>query len=185
MLENPWKKLSSKEIYKNQWIRLREDEVITPKGTNGIYGVVETKPAIGVVPITEDLNTYLVGQYRYTLNTYSWEIPEGGGAENEDPLLGAKRELQEETGLIAEKWTFLDTLYTSNSFTDEIGYVYLAEDLHQGESMPDDTEELQIKKLPFKEAWQLVLNCEIKDSLAVIGLMRAYYHLQKTGRINF
>ena len=184
-MENPWKTISSKEIYKNQWIRLREDKVITPTGTDGIYGVVETKPAIGVIPLTNDLHTYLVGQYRYTLNTYSWEIPEGGGAQNEDPLIGAKRELQEETGIIAKKWTFLDTLYTSNSFTDEIGYVYLAEDLSFGNTKPDETEELQIKKITFKDAWQMVLNFEIKDSLAIVGLMRTYYHLKQSGRIDF
>jgi ADP-ribose diphosphatase len=184
-LHNPWKTISSKEIYKNQWIRVREDQVITPSGTAGIYGVVETKPAIGVIPISDNLDTYLVGQYRYTLNTYSWEIPEGGGTDNEDPLLGAKRELQEETGLLAEKWTFLDTLYTSNSITDEIGYIYLAEDLKMAEAMPDETEQLRIRKLPFKEAWQMVLSFEIKDSLAVIGLLRAYNYLKKKGRIDF
>jgi len=184
-LENPWKTLSSKQIYKNQWIRIREDKVITPGGNNGIYGVVETKPAIGIVPITNDLQTYLVGQYRYTLNTYSWEIPEGGGIDNEDPLIGAKRELQEETGLTAEKWTFLDILYTSNSITNEIGYVYLAENLTMGKAMPDDTEELKIQKVSFEEAWQMVLSCEIKDALAVIGLMRAYFYLKKSGRITF
>jgi len=184
-LHNPWRTISSKQIYKNQWIRVREDQVITPGGTEGIYGIVETKPAIGVIPVTAELDTYLVGQYRYTLNTYSWEIPEGGGIENEDPLLGAKRELQEETGLVAAKWTFLDTLYTSNSITNEIGYVYLAEDLKMSKAMPDETEQLQIKKLPFKTAWQMVLNCEIKDALAVIGLLRAYHHLKENGRINY
>lgn len=184
-MENPWKTISSKDIYKNQWIRLREDQVITPTGTRGIYGVVETKPAIGVVALTKELETYLVGQYRYTLNAYSWEIPEGGGKDGEDTLNGAKRELKEETGLTAEKWTFLDTLYTSNSITDEIGYVYLAEDLQKGDALPDDTEQLEIRKLPFKEAWQMVLKYEIKDALAVICLLRTYDHLKKEGRINF
>ena len=184
-MENPWKTISTKEIYKNQWIRIREDKVITPGGSNGIYGVVETKPAIGVVPLTEDLQTYLVGQYRYTLNTYSWEIPEGGGIDDEGPLLGAKRELQEETGLIARKWTFLDTLYTSNSITNEVGYIYLAEDLTMGQAMPDDTEKLKIKKISFEEAWKMVLNFEIKDALAVIGIMRVYHYLKETGRIIF
>ncbi|KAA3617738.1 MAG: NUDIX hydrolase [Calditrichaeota bacterium] len=184
-MKNPWKKISTKEIYKNDWIRLREDKVINPSGNNGIYSVVEAKPAIGIVPITHDLQTYLVGQFRYPLGEYSWEIPEGGGLHGEDTLIGAKRELREETGLTAKRWTFLNTLYTSNCFTDEVGYVYLAEDLEQGESDPDDTEDLIIKKLPFEEAWQMVLNTEIKDALAVIGLMRAYNYLRKNNRINF
>ena len=182
-MQNPWTKLSSKTIYKNEWIRLREDQVITPTGTKGIYGVVETKPAIGVIPLTEDLQTYLVGQYRYTLDVYSWEIPEGGGLDGEDILAGAQRELLEETGLTAKKWTYLDTMYTSNSITNEIGYLYLAEELTEGEARPDHTEDLQIRKLPFMEAWDMVLKNEIKDSLAVIGLMRVYNYLKHKKRI--
>lgn len=184
-MNNPWKKISSREIYKNPWIRLREDQVITPTGSEGIYGVVEAFPAIAIVPLTSDLQTYLVGQYRYTLDTYSWEIPEGGGMPGEDTLTGAKRELLEETGLIADRWTFLDTLYTSNSFTNEIGYVYLAEQLKQKAAQPDHTEDLQIRKLPFQEAWQMVLNTEIKDALAVISLLRVHEYLKKNNRINY
>jgi len=142
--KNPWQKISSRPIYNNPWINVREDQVVTPSGTKGIYGVVEAKPAIGVVPLTKDLQTYLVGQYRYTLDTYSWEIPEGGGDDNEAVLDGAKRELKEETGLIASSWTFLDTLYTSNSFTDEVAHLFLAQDLTQGKAQPDHTEELQL-----------------------------------------
>jgi len=183
-MKNPWKKISSKEIYKNQWIRLREDQVIAPSGIPGIYGVVEAKPAIGVIPLTEDLQTYLVGQYRYTLDVYSWEIPEGGGVEDEDTLVGAKRELLEETGLTANKWTFLETMYTSNSFTNEIAYLYLAEELSEGKSDPDHTEELQIKKLPFLDAWQMVLNGDIKDAMAIIGILRTYTHLKKHKRLD-
>ncbi|MBN1406291.1 MAG: NUDIX hydrolase [Calditrichaceae bacterium] len=182
-MQNPWKKLSSQTIYKNEWIRLREDKVITPTGTEGIYGVVETKPAIGIVPLTDDLQTYLVGQYRYTLDVYSWEIPEGGGLDGEDILAGAQRELLEETGLTAKKWTDLGIMYTSNSITNEIGYLYLAEELSQGEAQPDHTEDLQVRKLPFMEAWEMVLNAEIKDSLAVIGLMRVYNYLKQNKKI--
>jgi len=182
-LQNPWKKLSSREIYKNEWIRLREDQVITPTGSRGIYGVVEMHPAVGVVPLTDDLQTYLVGQYRYALDTWSWEIPEGGGAAGEPVLDGAKRELREETGLTADEWISLGTMFTSNSVTNEVGHLFLARKLHFGEPRPDHTEELKIKKLPFREAWQMVLDYEIKDSLAVIGLMRARQYLIDRGII--
>lgn len=184
-MKNPWKTLESREIYKNNWIRLREDKVITPGGTEGIYSVVELKPAIGIVPITENLETYLVGQYRYTLNVYSWEIPEGGGHFNESTLKGAQRELLEETGLVAAKWTFLNTMHTSNSVTDETAYLYLAEELTMRQAQPDITEMLQVKKLPFKEAWQMVQNTEIQDAMAIIGITRAYWYLKNAGRINF
>jgi len=184
-LKNPWKKLESREIYKNKWIRIREDKVITPTGTKGIYGVVEAKPAIGIVPLTKDMHTYLVGQYRYTLNTYSWEIPEGGGLVDEDTIIGAKRELVEETGLTANKWTFLDTMYTSNSFTNEVAYLYLAEDLKPGVAEPEETEELEIRRIPFKEAWQMVINYEIKDSMAITGILRTYQYLKNSGKIDY
>jgi len=184
-MKNPWKKLSSKKIYENPWIRLREDKIITPGGVEGIYGVVETHPALSIVPLTETLETFLVGQYRYTLDVYSWEIPEGGGLPGEKPLEGAKRELLEETGLLASSWTFLGNLYTSNSFTDEVGHIYLAEDLEERKAQPDHTEELIIKKIPFKKAWKMVLNEEIKDALAVISLMRTYYYLKGQKRIDF
>ncbi|HHM02038.1 MAG TPA: NUDIX hydrolase [Caldithrix abyssi] len=183
--KNPWKTLSTREIYKNPWIRLREDRVVTPGGRPGIYSVVEARPAIGIVPLTENLDTYLVGQYRYALQTYSWEIPEGGGLEGENTLDGAKRELKEETGLSANKWDFLGTLYTSNCFTNEVGYVYLARELTEGVSRPDDTEDLHIRRLPFEQAWQMVLEQEIRDALAVIGLTRAYFYLKQKGHILF
>ncbi len=182
-MQNPWRKISSKLIYQNQWLRLREDQVITPTGVQGIYGVVEAKPALGIVPLTRDMKTYLVGQYRYTLDVYSWEIPEGGGADGETPLDGARRELREETGLLAGKWTDLGTAYTSNSFTNEVAYLYLAEDLRQDEARPDHTEALDIKKLPFEEAWEMVLKGEIKDAMAIIGLMRACYFLKNNNRL--
>lgn len=184
-MKNPWKRLTTREVYKNNWIRLREDTVITPSGSEGIYGVVEANPAIAIVPITENLETYLVGQYRYTLNSYSWEVPEGGGFPGEVTLGGAQRELKEETGLTAKKWTFLDTMYTSNCFTNEVGYIYLAEELTMGQNAPDDTEELEIKRLPFKQVWDMVLAAEIKDALAIVAIMRTYHYLKKAGRIKF
>ena len=181
--KNPWKILASQRIYKNNWFSLREDKVISPGGEESIYGVVETSPAIAIVPISENLETYLVGQFRYPLDVYSWEIPEGGGNSGESTLDCAKRELKEETGLEARKWTYLNSLYTSNSITNEVGHIYLAEDLIEGESRPDHTEDLSIKIVPFTVAYQMVLDFEIKDSLAIIGIMRLYEHLKKRGSI--
>jgi len=183
ILKNPWKKIDSTIIYKNKWITLREDKVRTPSGGNGIYSVVEAQPAIGIVPFYENMDTVLVGQYRYALNSYSWEIPEGGGANGETNLETAKRELMEETGLRASKWTYLDSLFTSNCFTNEVGHVYLAENLEEGLPDPEHTEDLQTKRLPFIKAFEMVLNYEIKDALAIIGIMRVYHYLKKQGKI--
>ena len=180
---NPWQTMSSREIYRNQWMRLREDQVITPGGKKGIYGVVETSPAIGIVPLDDALHTYLVGQYRYALKKYSWEIPEGGAEPGETLLAAAKRELREETGLIAGRWTKLGTLYTSNSITNEVGHLFLAEKLKNGTAAPEHTEALKIKKVPFLEAYRQVLDFRIKDALAVIGIRRVHDHLKKTGRL--
>ena len=177
--KNPWKKLNSKIIYQNPWIRLREDQVRTPSGTKGIYGVVEPYSAIGIVPLTNDLKTYLVGQYRYTLNIYSWEIPEGGGQVDESTLDGAKRELLEETGLTAAKWAYLGNCYTSNSFTNEIAYLYLAWELSSGANKPDHTEDLEIRRVPFTEVWQMVEKGVIKDAMSIIALLRTKTTLEK------
>ncbi|MHB2148655.1 NUDIX domain-containing protein [Calditrichota bacterium LG25] len=178
-VKNPWKKLSSRIIYQNPWIRLREDQVITPTGTKGIYGVVDPYPAIGIVPISKDGFTYLIGQYRYTLNIYSWEIPEGGGQAKESIFQGAQRELLEETGFKASKWAYLGSAYTSNSFTNEVAYLYLAWDLTAGKTNPDHTEQLEIRKVKFTEAWEMVEKGIIKDAMSIIGLLRAKMLLEK------
>lgn len=175
----PWQRLSSRPIYANPWIAVREDEVIRPDGNPGIYGVVEFQSwAIGVVPLAENGDTFLVGQYRYTLGCYSWEIPEGGGARTETPLAAAQRELREETGISAARWTYLGEAHLSNSATDEVGCVFLAEDLTLGEAEPDGTEELRLWRLPFADAVQMALTGEISDALAVVGLLRADQYLR-------
>jgi ADP-ribose pyrophosphatase len=171
---NPWKTLSTKSIYDNPWINLREDKVINPSGNDGIYGVVSFKnKAIGIIPVDKEGYTYLVGQFRYTLNEYSWEIPEGGGPIGIEPIESAKRELKEETGFTAAKWTSLGRMHTSNSVTDEEGFIFLAEDLTAGESEPEETEKLEVKKVHLKEAVEMVMRNEITDSLAVIGILKA------------
>ena len=172
-MENPWKTKSKKNIYENPWIRLEEHDVLTPSGNKGIYGKVFFKnKALGIVPLDENGNTWLVGQYRYALDEYSWEIPMGGGPVNEDILESAKRELKEETGLIAGKWENIMRIHTSNSITDEEGFVFLAEDLTPGETEFDETEQLQILKLPLKEAIQKVMDGEITDAISIAGLLK-------------
>jgi 8-oxo-dGTP pyrophosphatase MutT (NUDIX family) len=172
-MQNPWKTLSKKEVYDNRWIKVSHREVLTPAGTPGIYGVVHFKnAAIGIVPIDEEGYTWLVGQYRYTLDQYSWEIPEGGCPEGTDPLETAKRELKEETGMQAEHWEQIIDFHTSNSVTDEYGIAYLATGLSYGEAEPEETEELQVKKVPLQEAIDMVLRGEITDALSMMALMK-------------
>ena len=172
--ENPWKTLSTKNVYDNPWINVREDKVINPGGGNGIYGVVSFKnKAIGIVPVDSEGYTYLVGQYRYTLNEYSWEIPEGGGPIGIESLESAKRELKEETGYSAKKWTNLGRIHTSNSVTDEEGFIFLAQELSEGESEPEETEDLRLKKVHLKEAVEMVMREEITDAIAIVGILKA------------
>ncbi|HEV7349616.1 NUDIX hydrolase [Telluribacter sp.] len=170
--ENNWKTLTSKTVYENPWIEIQHRDVLNPAGKEGIYGVVKFKnKAIGIVPLDEQGNIYLVGQYRYTLDEYSWEIPEGGGPLHEDPLEAAKRELKEETGLLAATWTSLARIHTSNSATDEEGFLFLAEELTQHEQEPEETEELQVQKVPLSEAVNMVMRSEITDALAVAAIL--------------
>ncbi|PJJ47934.1 NUDIX domain-containing protein [Hymenobacter chitinivorans] len=176
---NPWQILSSEPKYQNPWIRVREDQVINPKGGRGIYGVVSMQnKALGIVPVDAEGNTWLVGQYRYPLNEYSWEIPMGGGPVELDILESAQRELKEETGFTARRWTRIARLHTSNSVTDEEGFVYLAEDLEAGEVEPEETEELRLWKLPLSEAVAMVMDDRITDAISVAGLLKAEKVLQ-------
>ena len=171
---NPWQTLSTALKYENPWISVREDQVLNPKGGPGIYGVVSMRnKAIGIVPLDEQGNTWLVGQYRYTLNEYCWEIPMGGGVIGVAPVESAQRELREETGLLATRWTHLARLHTSNSVTDEEGFVFLAQDLTQTEWEPEETEDLRLWKLPLAQAVDLVMKDVITDAISVAGLLKA------------
>ena len=168
-----WKLQSSKKIFENPWLSLYEDDVINPGGGISHYGKINFKNlAIGIIPLDENNNTWLVGQYRYVPDCYSWEIPMGGGPLDTDPLVSAKRELKEETGLSAKNWQELMKLHTSNSVTDERGLVYVARGLTQGETEFEETEDLLIHKLPLDEAIERVLSGEITDAVSVCGLLK-------------
>ncbi|MEY3507332.1 MAG: hypothetical protein RIR44_564 [Bacteroidota bacterium] len=171
--KNPWTIKDSKAIYQNAWIDVTEYDVLNPAGKPGIYGKVHFKNiAVGVVPLTPDMHTYLVGQYRFTIDAYSWEIPEGGCPEGTDPLQTAIRELKEETGLVAAKYKELMRLHLSNSVSDELAIIYLATELKQEDAEPEETEALQIKKVSLSDAFGMVADGTITDAMSVAALTK-------------
>ncbi|MDB6140921.1 MAG: hydrolase [Verrucomicrobiaceae bacterium] len=171
--ENPWTTTATKLIYENPWIRVREDQVINPGGGQGIYGVVMFRNrAVGVVPVDDEDHTWLVGQYRYPHDTYEWEIPEGGCPEGEEPVECARRELLEETGLVADSYELLAELQLSNSTTDEVAYLFTAHGLRQAEASPEETEKLEVRRVPVAEAIRMAMAGEIKDVMSVTALLK-------------
>ncbi|MBV9851011.1 MAG: NUDIX hydrolase [Armatimonadetes bacterium] len=175
---NPWQTLGSRQVYVNPWIRVREDHVLRADGRPGIYGVVEFQNyALGIVPVSDDGDTWLVGQWRYPLDLYSWEIPEGGGPLAVPALDSAKRELAEEAGLSAARWTDLGPFHLSNSVTDEEGRIFLAQGLTVGHAEPEGDEVLALRRLPLAEAYAMAMDGRITDGVSIIGLSRAARHL--------
>jgi 8-oxo-dGTP pyrophosphatase MutT (NUDIX family) len=171
--KNPWQRIARAVAYENPWIVVYHDEVVRPDGQPGIYGVVHFRNrAVGVVPVDAEDRVLLVGQYRYPLDVYSWEIPEGGAPPGEEPLVCAQRELLEETGYSAERWELVLRAHLSNSVSDEEAFCFLATDLRPGAACPEGTERLQLRWVPFAEALRMVLRGEITDSLSVLGLQR-------------
>ncbi len=168
-----WKTLSTDTVYDNSWIRVEDHKVVNPAGRTSQYGKVCFKnQAVAILAVDAVQNIYLVGQHRYTLDEYSWELPMGGAPLAEDPLVAAQRELKEETGLTAGRWLRLMRLHTSNSVTDEIGYVYLARDLTEGTPEFEDTEDLAIQVVPLTEALDWVHRGEITDAISVAAVLR-------------
>ena len=171
---NPWQTLDSEVRYDNPWIRVIHHDVLNPSGNPGIYGKVHFKNrAIAILPLDKDYNTWLVGQYRFTVSAYSWEIPEGGGPEDTDPLQAAKRELLEETGIVAKQWTPLLELHLSNSVSDELAIGYIAQDLKFEAAQPEDSEDLTVVKRPFDDVLQMAMDGRISDALAVACVLKA------------
>lgn len=173
MTSNPWVTTSTQTVYENPWISVREDKVLSPDKKPGIYGVVHFKNrAIGILPVDQEGNIYLVGQWRYCLSQYSWEIPAGGCPENEEPLAAAQRELLEETGLSAKEWLLMGRCHLSNCVSDEEAFIYLATDLTQGKAVPEGTEVFEYKKVSLAVAAKMVVDCEITDAISQMAIMQ-------------
>lgn len=169
----PWRRIARRVAYENPWIVVWHDDVERPDGGPGIYGVVHFRTlAVGIVSIDDADRVLLVGQHRYTLDAWSWEIPEGGVPVDEDALDGARRELREETGVTATGWRELGRLHLSNSVSDEAAVLYLATGLAPGAADPEPTEALEVCWVPFAEAVAMTMDGRITDALAVAGIQR-------------
>ena len=177
--KNPWQTLRSEVKFENPWIRVVWNDVINPNGGQGEYTVVQFQnQAVSVIPLDVENHTWLVGQYRYATDSYEWEIPAGGAPLGETTLDCAKRELLEETGLLAARWELISSdVQLSNSVTDECAYTYLARDLTHSESAPEETESLQLRRLPLEEAFRMAVEGEIRDAFSIVGLLRLQQQL--------
>lgn len=170
---NPWKTLSKSVKYENSWIRVEEHQVLNPAGNPGIYGTVNFKNrAVAIVPLFENGDTLLVGQFRYPLQQYHWELPMGGAPENESCLDCAKRELKEETGFRAKQWSLILEMHLSNSITQEQGFCYVAKELEEGSSALEETEDIVTKRLPFDSVFERVMSGDITDSMTVAAILK-------------
>ncbi len=180
MEENPWITKSSEMVYESPWIKVVKHDVLNPAGKPATYSVVNFKGlAIGVLALDNKLNTWLVGQWRYPINEYSWEIPEGGGALDVEPVESAKRELKEETGIVAKNYKEIMRLHLSNSATDELAIVFIATGLSFEDSEPEESEVLQLKKIHLNEAFEWVMQGKITDGITVAAILKTKILLEK------
>ena len=179
MPPKPWKTLSSREVYKNKWTRIREDIVELPNGNTTSYGVCELGVAVGVLPFLDDDHVVMVRQYRYVQQeNHRWEIPTGGVHPGEPLEAAAQRELMEEVGYRAGTLTYLNTFYSSKSVCEEVAHLYIGRDLEQARAVPDETEFLEVAVMPFETVLELVLAAEIRESMTMIAVLQAN-HLRR------
>lgn len=179
LMENPWITQNSEVVYESAWIKVHKNNVLNPAGKDALYSYVEFKNlAIGILPLDENNNTWLVGQFRYPTNSYSWEIIEGGGNPTQEPVESAKRELKEEAGIIAKDYKELMRMHLSNSATDELAIVFIARKLSFTEAEPEESEVLQLKKVHISEAYQMCLRGEITDAISVAAIYRVMLELK-------
>lgn len=178
--QGPWIIHGEETAFENPWIRIATYPVTMPNGAPGEYGVVRfANRAIGVLPLDEDGNTWIVGQHRFPMNEYSWELPEGGGPKDESPESAAHRELEEETGVTAETLIPIGRWYLSNSVTDEVSHAYIATGLAAGKTDPDPTEVLETRRIPFVRLMDMIDTGEITDAFTVLIAQTAYIKAQR------
>ena len=169
---NPWKTLSSRVVYENDWVRVREDEVIRPDGGSGIYGVIEIPASVGIVAINDRDEIALVGQWRYPLERYSWEIPRGGSHGNPDVLAVARRELAEEVGVEASEWQPIGTVDVCNGVTNDVQHLFLASGLRPGRAYQDPFEQVIAEWHPFWRAVEMVVKGDITEVCSVAAILK-------------
>lgn len=169
----PWKTISTRSVYQNPWLQLREDIAELPDGRSTIYGVVQCAPCVGVLPFLDPETVILVGQYRYVARGFFWEMPTGGVKPGEREEEAVQRELAEEAGYEAERLTKLCGFHTSKSVVDETANIYLAEGLHPARVTPDDTEFIEVRAFPFDDVLRMVVEDEIKDALTIVAALHA------------
>ena len=175
-----WQQLSSRPVYANKWMAIREDQVRLPDGRETIYGVVDCGNCVGVLPFVDPDHVLLVGQFRYVAQRFTWEMPTGGVRPGETLEAAAQRELAEEAGRRAGRLTWISTYHTSKSVMNETAHLYLGEELALADRPPDDTEFIERRVFPFREVVEMVRRSDITDSMTVIAVLHAA--LRKEGR---
>ncbi len=178
-MDNPWQRLGSRLAHANPWFRVRHDRVLRPDGREGDWYVVEAAANAGAVAVDATGAVWLVGEWAYPVEAFSWAIPSGGVEGGETPLAAARRELREETGLEAARWEPLGSFYLSQGLTTQVSHLYLATKLRQGPAAPEGTEALRLARVPLERAWARACAGELRDSVTLVGLAWARERLRR------